>query len=136
MNKVTQKNEEFYEVSNKIKAAERRLHTLTQHLAQYENYKQHKAVYEKYKQFDPKKRDTFYENQSEKIQLYENAKMYLDAVMNGKKTLPIKTWQAEQAKLTADKFSLCEDFYRLKDEIRNVEVLRRGAENLMREEGR
>jgi len=36
--------------------------------------------------------------------------------------------------LTADKFSLCEDFYRLKDEIRSVEVLRRGAENLVREE--
>jgi len=56
--------------------------------------------------------------------------MYLDAVM----ALPIKAWQAEQTKLTTGKISLCEDFYRLKDEIRSVEVLRRGAENLMREE--
>lgn len=90
----------------------------------------------KYKQLDPKKRDAFYEKHSKKIQLYDNSKQYLDAVMNGKKTLPIKTWQAEQVNLTADKFSLCEDFYRLKDEIRSVEVLRRGAENLMREENR
>lgn len=47
VNKVTQMNEKFYEVSNKIKATERRLDTPTQHLEQYENYKQHKAVYEK-----------------------------------------------------------------------------------------
>jgi len=134
VNKVTQMNEEFYEVSNKIKAAERRLDTLTQHLTQYDNYKHHKATYEKYKSLDPKKRDTFYDKHFEKIQLYENAKQYLSAIMNGKTTIPNKSWQAEQAKLTADKFSLCEDFYRLKNEIRSVEILRRGAENIMREE--
>lgn len=46
-------------------------------------------------------------------------------------------YESEQETLetqTADKFSLCEDFYRLKDEIRSVEVLRRGTENLMRDE--
>ena len=134
VDKVTQMNEEFYEVSNKIKAVERRLDTLTQHLAQYENYKQHKAVYEKYKSLDPKKRDVFYDKHSEKIELFKDSQQYLNAVMNGKTTVPNKSWQAEHKKLTADKFSLCEDFYKLKEEIRSVEVLRRGAENLMREE--
>ena len=132
-NKVVKMNEEFYEVSNKIKAADRRLETLAQHIAQYDNYKTHKAVYDKYKQLDPKKRDAFYDKHSEKIQLFENTGQYLTEVMNGKTGVPIKTWQAEQTKLTAERFSLCEGFYRLKDEVRSVEVLRKGAERLINE---
>ena len=54
--------------------------------------------------------------------------------MNGRTTVPIKSWQAEYEKLTADKFSLCEDYYRLKDETRYVELLRKSTENLMRDD--
>lgn len=133
VDKVTKMNEEFYEVSNKIKAADRRLGTLVQHIAQYDNYKTQKAVYDKYKQLDPKKRDAFYEKHSDEIQLYKNAKQYLNEVMNGKTSIPINTWKTDHKRLITERFSLCEDFYRLKDEVRSVEVLRKRAENLMNE---
>ncbi|MDR1439977.1 MAG: hypothetical protein LBJ10_08205 [Clostridiales bacterium] len=126
--------ERSYEISGKIKAAERRLDTLAQHLAQYDNYKQHRAVYEKYRQLDPKKRTAFYDKHSVEIQFYEAANQYLKAVMNGKMPLQVRAWQAEQAKLTADKYALFDEYYMLKDHIRNVEVLRKGAENILREE--
>jgi MobA/MobL family. len=132
VDKVEQMNDEYYEVSKKINAVDRRLATLTQHLEQYDNYKQHHDIYVKYKQLDPKKRDVFHDKHTEEIQLYETAKRYLDGVMNGRKDIPVKAWQAEQGKLSDDRFSLCEDYYRLKDEIRNVEMLRKGIDNLMR----
>jgi hypothetical protein len=129
--KVTRINEKFYEVSNSIKKVERRLDTLEQHLAHYDNYKRYKAVYEKHRQLDPKKRDAFYDKHSEAIQLYETAKQYLDGVMNGRTTVPVKAWQAEQSRLTSEKFLLCDDYYRLQDETRSAEVLRKSAEGIM-----
>ena len=131
--KIEKINNEFYDVSKKIKSAERRLDTLNNHLAHYDNYKQYKAVYEKYKALAPKKRDAFYEKHSNEIQFYRDAKSYLDEIMNGNKTIPIKEWQAEQKKLTFDKYMLCENFYRLKDEVHYVEVLQKSTENLIQE---
>jgi len=134
--KVTQIGEDLQTVSDKIKKVDRRMNTLTQHLLQCENFKQHRSVYMKYKQLDPKKRDVFYDRHFEGIRLYESAKKYLDAVLNGRKKIPTKAWQSEQTKLTAERFSLCEDYYRLKDETHSVELLRKGAENIMRESSR
>jgi hypothetical protein len=56
--------------------------------------------------------------------------------MNGRTEIPINSWKNEKTKLTAEKYSLCEDFYKLKEEIRNVEIIRRGAEKFMQEDGR
>ena len=55
--------------------------------------------------------------------------------MNGKTLSPdtVKAWEKEALELTAKKFELCDEFYRLKDEVKNVETLRRGAENIMKE---
>ena len=54
--------------------------------------------------------------------------------MNGRVKLPIKEWKTEQSALTAERFLLCEDYYRLKDEVRNVEVLRKGVDDILSEE--
>jgi hypothetical protein len=55
--------------------------------------------------------------------------------MNGRTDPPpIKEWRAEQKKLTAAKYAACERYYALQDDVRSVEQLRRGAENIMRED--
>lgn len=133
---VTKLYEQSYDISGKIKAAERRLDTIAEHLAQYDSYKQHRAVYEKHKQLDPKKRDAFYDKHGEEIQLYKAANQYLKAVMNGNTTLPIHAWKAEQKKLTVEKYRLFDEFYSLKDETRSVEVLRKATETIMQQEQR
>jgi len=136
VDKVTQISEDLQTISEKIKKIDRRMDTLAQHLTQCNNLKQHRAVYRKYKSLDPKKSEVFYDKHFEEIRLYESAKQYLDAVLNGRREIPVKAWQSEQTKLTTERFSLCEDYYRLKDETRSVELLRKGAENIMRENSR
>jgi MobA/MobL family. len=131
--KTTQMYERIYEMSKNIQAIDRRLGTLEQHFDQYEIAQKYKGVYAKYKQLDPKKRDDFYDKHSEEIQLYENANQYFKVVMNGKTPIPIKKWRAEKSQLTDKKFSLCDEFYMLKDETRNVEILRKSIENLIDE---
>ena len=129
------RSNKFYDTSKKIKTAERRLDTLNNHFMHYDNYKKHKSFHDDYKKLKGRKAEVFYDKHHEKILSYEAAKNYLDGVMNGRTTIPIKTWQAEYEQLTADKFALCEDFYKLKDETHYVELLRRSTENLMREGG-
>jgi len=131
--KIEKMNGEFYEVSNSLKKVDRRLETLNTHLTQCDRLNQNKAVYQKYIQLNPKRRGAFLEKHSDEIQSYREAKHYIDAVMNGRAGLPVKSWKAERDKLTAERFILCEDYYRLKDETRNVELLRKGAEKIMRD---
>ena len=130
-NKVQQMYEQQYDVSKKIKAAERRLATLDEHFAQYKIAKQHKTVYKKWESVSSDKRDSFYRKHHGEITAYESAKKYFEGVMNGRTLLPIEKWQEERERLSAEKFSLCEQYYKLKDDVRNVEVLRRGAEGVM-----
>ena len=131
--KIEKMNGEFYEVSNSLKKVDRRLETLNAHLTECDKLNQHKVVYQKYAQLNPKKRGAFLEKHSDEIQSYRDAKQHLDTVMNGRAGLPVKSWKAERDKLTAERLMLCEDYYRLKDETRNVELLRKGAENIMRD---
>lgn len=129
--KVTLMNEKLYEVSDEIKKIDRRLDTLAQHLIQYDNYKQHKKLYETFKSTETKKQDVFYDKHSEQIQLYKNAKQYLTAIINGKAAVPLKAWQKEQTKLNTDRFSICEDYYRLKDEVLAVEKIQNTVEHMI-----
>jgi len=58
-----------------------------------------------------------------------------EAVMNDRTDPPpIKEWRAEQTKLTTAKYALCERYYALQDDVRSIEQLRKGAENIMRED--
>ena len=132
--KVIRIHERLRDVANEIKSKERRLSKLAEHLVHAENNRKYKGVYQKYSQLSEKKRDAFYDKHSEQIQLYQDAKRHFDAVMNGRTKLPIKDWQAEQKDLLAERYLLCEEYYNLKDEVRSVEVLRRGLEELLWEE--
>jgi chromosome segregation ATPase len=131
-------NEKYKDLAGTIKKAERRLDTLSQHIAQYESRKAHRTVYNEYTKLkDPKKREAHYAKHGAEIEAYKDARDYFNAVMNGRTDPPpIKDWQAEQKKLTAAKYAACERYYTLQDEVRSVEQLRKGAENIMRDETR
>ena len=134
--KVTKMHEDFSDVSNRIKAVDRRMDTLATHLAHYDSYKKHIGVYKKYQQLSGKKGDAFYDKHFESIQAYEAANDYLKKVLNGRTTVPLKTWQKEQETLTAERWGLCERYYQLGDDTKAVEALQRSAERIMREDER
>jgi len=157
---VVRKNERLKEVTDDIKKGERRLETLAVHLAHAENNRQHKAVYQKYKSLAPKtdpaalnslnpftkskatkehetatkKYEAYYEKHTDAIQAYQAAQEHFTAVMNGRTGLPIADWQREQKELSAKRYKLCDEYYALKDEIPNMEVIRRSVEAIMRDE--
>jgi len=158
--KVVQIHEQLREVTGDIQKAERRLTTLAEHLTHTENGKTHKAVYQKYKSLEPKKDTTamnsinpftkkkaiaeyetavkkqkaYYAKHSKEIGLYKNAVKHFEGVMNGRKDLPIKDWQAEQKKLLTKRYSLCDKYYSLESEIHNAEIIQRSVKNLMRDD--
>jgi len=54
--------------------------------------------------------------------------------MNGKTTLPTKAWRAERDKLTAERNRLNGEYVSLKDEVKEVEQIRKNVDTIMREE--
>jgi hypothetical protein len=137
VNTIESINDKYKDLADTIKKAERRLDTLSQHIAQYESRKQHRAVYNEYAGIknNPKKREAYYDKHKTEIEAFKDARDYIKTVMNGRTDPPpIKDWRKEKEKLTAAKYALCERYYALQDEIRSVEQLRKGAENIMRED--
>ena len=136
VNKVTQMNKDLQSVSDEIKKVDRRLETLEQHMSQVEIRRQYKAVYEKYHKLTGKKSDSFYDEHFEEIQSYKAANQYIKAVLNGRTTIPTSDWKKEQERLRAYRYSLCENFYKLSDDVRMTEIIKKGAEEIIKEEVR
>ncbi|MDR1649376.1 MAG: MobA/MobL family protein [Synergistaceae bacterium] len=109
------------DIGDKLKPLDRRLTTLKKHIEQadiYLKYKGKKAL-----------------SESEQI-LFTAANNYLKGVMNGRTTLPTKAWKTEYAKLTAERKQLDKDYYTLKDEVKEVEQIRRSVYSILRQEQR
>ena len=134
--KVKSMYEQQFEIRDKLKPVERRLKTLDEHIRQAGVYLQYKEVYAQYQQQKPKSQVTFAEKHHAEITLFESASRYLKGVINGKTALPVKAWKAEQGKLTAEKNWLTKAYFSLKDEVKNVEQIRRGVHELMKAETR
>jgi hypothetical protein len=61
------------------------------------------------------------------------ADAFRKAHLNGRTAIPEKEWRAERENLPNERYVLVDEFYKLKEDVRNIETLRRGAENIMRE---
>ena len=81
-----------------------------------------------------KKQDAYYEKHTTEIQAYQAAQSHFEAVMNGRTKLPIAEWRKEQKELAAKRYALCDEYYSLKEEIPNMEAIRRSIETIMRDE--
>jgi ribosomal protein L14E/L6E/L27E len=73
----------------------------------------------------------FYETQRMELTHYEAAERYLNDVMNGKTGIPTKAWEAEQKRLTAEREQLSRRYSTLKDEVKEVEQIRRNVDNIL-----
>ncbi|MCL1852816.1 MAG: hypothetical protein FWF88_07270 [Peptococcaceae bacterium] len=79
------------------------------------------------------KQTAYYEKHADEIKQYKATSKYLADHLNGRDKIPEKDWREEQAKLTAERYADCDVYYKLREDVRMVEVLRRSAENIMRE---
>ncbi len=51
--------------------------------------------------------------------------------MNGNTKLPLKKWKAEHSTLTANKENLYRDYYKLRDDVREAETVKREVERIV-----
>ncbi|WP_251352478.1 hypothetical protein [Hominisplanchenecus murintestinalis] len=68
--------------------------------------------------------------------LFTAAKDYLKGVMNGKTTIPTKTWKEECTKLTAERKTLNQRYLALKEEVKEAEKIRKSVYSILRQEQR
>ena len=131
--KITEIHQRHYDLANTVKAKERRISKLNEHLAQVDIFNQHKAVYDKGKSFtDPKKKKEYAEKHAEEIGQFNSALAYLKDHLNGYGKIPEKDWRKERERLLGERRELVDQYYNLADDVKNAEALRRGAESLMR----
>lgn len=121
-------------IKDMLKPIDRRLKTLDEHISNAEKYFQYRDIYRKYKQQKPKKQEAFYESHRMELTHYEAAERYLNAAMNGKTSIPLKAWKAERDNLNGEKKELTRQYYALKDEVKEVDQIRRNVYSILREE--
>lgn len=54
--------------------------------------------------------------------------------MNGRTGIPLKAWKTERDKLNGEKKELTRQYYTPKDEVKEVEQIRRNVYSILREE--
>ncbi len=146
-------------ISEKLKPIDRRLKTLDEHLrhsSNYKSYRGYKAQYEKlyaqYREiiktggFGAERKaqkaldaaNSYYHAHDTEIVLFEAAERYLKDVMqerfDPKKLPPIRKWEAERDKLKAERQQLSRRYSMLKDEVKEVEQIRRNVYSILKEE--
>jgi hypothetical protein len=132
------------EIRDELKPVERRLKTLDEHIKQGENFKKYKPIYERYqsiesgladKLFKRNPKAEFYESNRAEITLFESADRYLKEHLNGKVSKPpMKKWRAEREKLSGKRDTIYRSYYSLKDEVREIERIKRMVDEVLREQ--
>jgi len=120
-------------INGQLKKIERREKTLAEHIRHADNYFQHRDIYRQYRQQKPKKQAAFYEANRTGLALYEAAQQYLKPVLNGRTAIPTAAWKKEYAQCAAEKQALYAEYTRLKEEVKDAEVIRRCVENVLHE---
>ena len=125
------------DIANEIKPIERRLKTLDVHIQKADDYFEYKPIYEEYEGIKrPKKKQAFAYKYDYEMKMYNSAKTYIDDVMNGKRPIPRKAWRKERENLTAEKDRLYQDYYTLKNEVKEIEQIKKSVYEILKLEER
>jgi chromosome segregation ATPase len=119
------------DLGDRLNRIDRRLKTLDEHIRQAGYYHEHREIYSRYRQLKPRGRKKFFEEHRADLMMFEDAKRYLDAHLNGH-ALPLRSWKEEREKLTAERALLNRQSGLLKEEVKKVETMRWTVENIIR----
>lgn len=124
------------EIVGRLKKIDRRLKILDEHIKQSDCYFSHKKIYKEYQTLNPKNQSKFREKYRDEITQYEAAEHYLKSVLNGRYQVPITVWKEEHNQLTSERDTLNREYYSLKNEVNEVDKIRRSVYDLMKVESR
>ena len=150
-----------YDMRDKLKKVERRMATLDEHIQHSGNFKAYRGVKAQYQKlyseytaiqkagglFSERKAqkaldaaNEYYEANRPQIAMYDNAEKYLRDVLRErfdiKKLPPVTAWQAERDKLTAERSILNREYIVLRNEVTEVDQIRRDVDDFFRSENR
>ena len=92
-----------YKTTRAIKDTEKRIDDKVQLIDQAEKYLKHKDTYKAYTKLKENKQDTFYNEHTAEIILFESAKKYLKEHLGESKNLNISKWKSEIGTLRKEK---------------------------------
>ncbi|GHU55971.1 hypothetical protein AGMMS49975_18540 [Clostridia bacterium] len=143
-------------LGERLNKIDRRLKTLDEHIRHVDNFKKYrgyKAQYEKlYAEYKTAQRSTglfakgkaqkaldaaneYVRSYSLEVGQFETADKYLHDVLQGHfdpKKFPVAKWKDEQEKLKSERGGLSREYAVLKEKVREVEVIRKYAEDAQR----
>lgn len=133
--KIDGLRDDYYTVRRNLKKTESRLSDLSEKLKQTEIYRKCRPVYKEYLSQKPKKKEDFYNSHTADLILYNAAVKFLKRNFNHGK-LPVAEWKAQVEELTPKKQSLYADMYRLRDEVKAVEDIKKQLDGITQEQTR
>ena len=119
-----------YKTTRAIKDTEKRIDDKVQLIDQAEKYLKHKDTYKAYTKLKENKQDTFYNEHTAEIILFESAKKYLKEHLGESKTLNISKWKLEVATLKKKKNSLYNQILDIREEVKQAEKVKNCIEQL------
>ena len=122
-----------YKTTRTIKDTEKKIDEKTQLIDQAEKYLKHKDIYKAYTKLKKNKQDTFYNEHTAEIILFESARKYLKEHLGESKSLNISNWKSEVTALKKEKDSLYSQIIDLRKEVEQAESVRSCIENLQQE---
>ena len=126
---------EYFSARRKIKSTERTLADLSERLKQADIYRRYKPIHKEYLSQKSKYKEEYYNIHTAELILYDTAVKFLKKVIvHGK--LPTMQWQEQAEKLTIQKQSLYADMYRLRDEVKEVESVKKYIDSITPDKAR
>ena len=122
-----------YKTTRAIKDTEKKIDDRVQLIDHAEKYLKHKDIYKTYTKLKKSKQDTFYNEHTAEIILFESAKKYLKEHLGESKTLNISKWKSEVITLRKEKDSLYSQIIDLRKEVEQAESVRNCIEKLLQE---
>ena len=113
-----------YKTTGAIKDTEKKIDGRVQLIDQAEKYLKHKDTYKAYTKLKKNKQDTFYNEHTAEIILFESAKKNLKEHLGESKTLNISKWKLEVITLRKEKDSLYSQIIDMRKEVERAEKVK------------
>ena len=121
---ITDLRDKNYKTTRAIKDNEKKIDVKVQLIDQAEKYLKHKDTYKVYTKLKKNKQDTFYNEHTAEIILFESAKKYLKEHLGESKTLNISKWKLEVITLRKEKDSLYSQIIDMRKEVERAEKVK------------
>ena len=122
-----------YKTTRTIKDTEKKIDDRVQLIDHAEKYLKHKDTYKAYTKLKKNKQDTFYNEHTAEIILFESAKKYLKEHLGESKTINISKWKSEIGTLRKEKDTLYSQITDIRKEVEQAESVRSCIDKLLQE---